>query len=100
MSTTGNFVDAQTALTWGLVNHVVPHEELLGFCRELGAAMASVDQPSLRRMRATYDEIMLVPGAAAWAYEKQISDEWMAQFDREAFAQRSGSIMARGRSQL
>ena len=29
MSATGNFVDARTALGWGLVNHVVPHPELL-----------------------------------------------------------------------
>ena len=29
MSATGNFVDAATALAWGLVNHVVPHDELL-----------------------------------------------------------------------
>ncbi len=32
LSTTGNFLDAPTALSWGLVNHVVPHEELLPFC--------------------------------------------------------------------
>src|SRR3974390_2669492 len=37
MSITGNYVDAQTALAWGLVNHVVPHEELLPFCRRLPA---------------------------------------------------------------
>ena len=26
MSVTGNYVDAATALVWGLVNHVVPHD--------------------------------------------------------------------------
>ena len=31
MSITGNYVDAETALAWGLVNHVVPHDELLPF---------------------------------------------------------------------
>ncbi|MEO7429611.1 MAG: enoyl-CoA hydratase, partial [Acidimicrobiales bacterium] len=31
MSTTGNFLDAETALAWGLVNHIVPHDELLPF---------------------------------------------------------------------
>src|SRR5262249_37979150 len=40
MSTTGNFVDAQTALAWGLVNHVVAHEELLPFTRALAADIA------------------------------------------------------------
>ena len=29
MSVTGNFIDAQQAYEWGLVNHVVPHDELL-----------------------------------------------------------------------
>jgi enoyl-CoA hydratase/carnithine racemase len=28
MSVTGNYLDAPTALAWGLVNHVVPHEQL------------------------------------------------------------------------
>jgi enoyl-CoA hydratase len=32
MSATGNFVDARTALDWGLVNHVVPHAELTSLC--------------------------------------------------------------------
>jgi enoyl-CoA hydratase/carnithine racemase len=30
-----DFLDAETALTWGLVNHVVAHDELLPFTREL-----------------------------------------------------------------
>src|ERR1700728_235370 len=43
MSATGNFVDAQTALSWGLVNHVVPHADLLTFTRALAADAASCD---------------------------------------------------------
>ena len=35
LSITGNFVDAADALRLGLVNHVVPHEELLPFTRAL-----------------------------------------------------------------
>ena len=35
MSITGNFVDAAEALRLGLVNHVVPHDELLPFTRAL-----------------------------------------------------------------
>ena len=33
LSITGNFVDAAEALRIGLVNHVVPHDELLPFTR-------------------------------------------------------------------
>ena len=36
LSITGNFVDADEALRIGLVNHVVPHEELLPFTRRAG----------------------------------------------------------------
>ncbi len=35
LSITGNFVDAAEALRIGLVNHVVPHDELLAFTRWL-----------------------------------------------------------------
>src|SRR5262245_56125120 len=44
LSATGNFLDAPTALAWGLVNHVVPHDELLPFCRGLAADIVSNDQ--------------------------------------------------------
>ncbi len=56
MSVTGNFVDAPTALAWGLVNHVVPHEELLPFCRQLATDIVSNDQPGVRNVLATYRE--------------------------------------------
>ena len=40
MSITGNFVDADEALRLGLVNHVVPHEELLPFTRAIARDIA------------------------------------------------------------
>src|SRR3954451_8128017 len=42
MSVTGNFIDAQQAYEWGLVNHVVPHDELLPFCRKLATDSISI----------------------------------------------------------
>src|SRR3546814_5376179 len=69
MSTTGNFLDAATALTWGLVNEVVPHDELLPRCQALGRDIASVPAAAARRMPATYDEGSLVDGAGVWAIE-------------------------------
>ncbi len=56
MSVTGNFVDARTALEWGLVNHVVAHDELLPFCRALGADIVTNDQGGVRNVLATYHE--------------------------------------------
>ena len=40
MSITGNFVDADEALRLGLVNHVVPHHELMSFTRALAHDIA------------------------------------------------------------
>src|SRR5437588_421117 len=50
MSATGNFLDALTALEWGLVNHVVAHDELLPFCRRLAADIATNDVAGVARI--------------------------------------------------
>ena len=52
MSLTGNFVAADEALRLGLVNHVVPHDELLPFARGLAADIVSNDQTGVRRLLA------------------------------------------------
>lgn len=43
LSFTGNFLDAKTAEQWGLVNHVVPPEELMPLARKLAADIASIE---------------------------------------------------------
>src|SRR6195256_4818867 len=78
LSATGNFLDAQTALTWGLVNHVVAHDELLPFCRNLATDIASNDPAGVAQILATYDEGSLANDADAWELEVRVSREWMA----------------------
>ena len=46
-SLTGNFLTAEDALRFGLVNHVVPHEELMPVTMELANAIGSCSLPSL-----------------------------------------------------
>lgn len=100
MSFTGNFVDAATALTWGLVNHVVPHGELLPFARKLAADIVSNDQQGVRRMLRTYDEGSRLPGAEAWELEARVSREWQAaMLDPAEIEARRRGIIERGRSQ-
>lgn len=53
MSITGNFVDAHEAFRIGLVNHVVAHEELLGFTHQLAEDIA--DTPAVTEILALYD---------------------------------------------
>jgi enoyl-CoA hydratase len=101
MSTTGNFLDAQTALTWGLVNHVVPHHELLSFCRRLAQDIATIDPRGVRQMLQTYDEGALLDGAGAWALEDEVAARWQgAGLDPAALEQRRQEVVARGRTQL
>ena len=101
MSVTGNFVDARTALEWGLVNHVVPHEELLPFCRQLGADIASNDQPGVRNVLATYREEEAATDAETRRIELRRSREWLesASGVADEVARRRDAVMARGREQ-
>jgi enoyl-CoA hydratase len=102
MSATGNFVDAQTALAWGLVNHVVPHDELLASCRQLAVDITSNDQAGVHRLFQTYDEGALLTGAEAVALEARVGRDWLASgmgggaADVEA---RRRAVVDRGRSQ-
>ena len=42
MSFTGNFLDAAEALQFGLVNHVVAHDELIPFTRRLATDIINI----------------------------------------------------------
>jgi enoyl-CoA hydratase len=101
MSVTGNFIDAAQAYEWGLVNHVVPHDDLLPFCRMLAADSISIDQAAVRRMLATYAESSDTTIAEAWTIEDRVSREWEgAGFDPAAIEARRLGILERGRAQI
>jgi len=100
MSFTGDFVDARTAYEWGLVNEVVPHDRLLPRALEIAAAIASIPPANVRELRAMYDEIGVLAGAAAWARQEELSRAWMrAGFDRGRLAGQREAIVERGRGQ-
>jgi enoyl-CoA hydratase len=101
LSTTGNFLDAETALAWGLVNHVVAHEELLPFARKLAQDIAGVDRRAVAQMLATYDGGSLRDGAGAWDLEGEVSAAWVGTgLDPAVIEANRQSVVARGRTQL
>lgn len=101
MSATGNFIDAQTALGWGLVNHVVPHDDLFTFTRTLAADIVSNDQAAVRQIFATYDEGVEHASGHAWAIEERVAGEWLgASFDLAEVERRRQAIIDRGRAQV
>jgi enoyl-CoA hydratase len=100
MSYTGNFLDAQEALGWGLVNHVVPHEELIPFTRKLATDIAGNDQRGVRQIRATYTEVAGGTVDDGWRTENRDAKAWVSQgVDPAEVARRRAAIQERGRSQ-
>jgi len=101
MSATGNFVDARLALEWGLVNHVVDHDELLPFARRLAADIVSSDQRALRAILATYEEASRVTGGEAWDVEARAAAVFQrGGVDPTDIERRRLGIVARGRAQV
>jgi enoyl-CoA hydratase len=100
MSATGNFIDAGLALAWGLVNHVVPHDQLLGFARGLAADIVSSDQRAVGAILATYEEASRVPTGEAWDVELRAAAVFQrGGVDPADIERRRLGVVERGRSQ-
>jgi enoyl-CoA hydratase len=98
MSFTGNFLGAEEALQFGLVNHVVPHEELLPFTRALAADIVGNEAEAVRQIKATYAAI--AHDDDAWEKEARDARAWQrTMFRAEKVAERRAEIQRRGRSQ-
>lgn len=65
ISLTGDFVDAATALRIGLVNHLVPHADLLPFTMKLARAIAEQPRAMVSALRHDWDESVGPPVAEA-----------------------------------
>jgi enoyl-CoA hydratase len=98
MSFTGNFLSAEEAFHFGLLNHVVPHDDLLPVTRRLAFDIIGNDQAGVRQIRRTYAEV--TADADGWAIEARDATAWRAAaFDPAKVAARRDAIMARGRQQ-
>ena len=100
LSSTGNFLDAHTAYAWGLVNHVVEHDELLPFCRGLADDIAGNDPAAVAQLMRTYDDGSLLTAGEALDLELRRSAEWLAQRSTDDFDARRRAVTERGRTQI
>ncbi|CAN5827435.1 enoyl-CoA hydratase [soil metagenome] len=101
MSATGNFLDAPTALAWGLVNEMVPHGDLLPRARALAADIVSNDRRAVRQILATYAEGSLQTAAEAWETEARADRAWQGQgIDPAEVEARRRAVTERGRTQI
>jgi enoyl-CoA hydratase len=101
LSLTGNFLTAHDALAWGLVNHVVDHDQLLPTARRLALDIAGNDQAGVRHLLATYAEVAAGTVAQGWEAEARRAREWAAGgIDPARVEARRRAIIDRGRDQL
>jgi enoyl-CoA hydratase len=100
MSLTGNYVDADTALAWGLVNRVVAPQVLLDHCLGLAADMSETDPTTrneIKRLIELSGESTLIEGLE---HEREANQtHWQNAFSRERVAASRAQIQARARVQ-
>ena len=100
MSYTGNFLTAEEAFHWGLVNRVVAHADLIPTCRRLAADIIGNDQPGVRQIRATYTAVAGTTVADGWDVEARDGKAWLKKnFSAEEVERRRAAIIERGRTQ-
>ena len=99
LSLTGNFLDAQTACDWGLVNRVVAPAELMPVARRLAEDMATIPLAMSIQYKAMIDDGFALPFGEAMALEHERSSAWNAGVTPELVEKNRLEVLARGRKQ-
>src|SRR5215468_2895484 len=99
LSLTGNFLLAEQAAAWGLVNRVVAPEELLPTCRSLAKDMLSCVPEMLRSLKRVIDEGFATTLSEGLKIEHQAWQARARQVTPDAIAERRTAIQQRGRRQ-
>ena len=98
ISLTGNFVDAQQALDWGLVNRVVPQAELLSVCEALANDIATTDPATRSEVLRVIDEGWHTTLTEGMALEQRATNAHDRQHrSASKVAERRKAIQQRGR---
>lgn len=100
ISLSGNFVDAATALRIGLVNHLVPHAELLPFTLKLARSIAEQPSAMVKALRRDWDESMGTPVAEGrQVHARHARQGGFGGNSGSEIAQRREGVLARSRDQ-
>lgn len=97
LSLTGRFCDAAEAARAGLVNRVVPHDQLLEVAMQVATDIATNDRAAVAALKQLYDENARGTAAEAYARERERFRAW--RIDPAAVAARRQGIIERGRRQ-
>jgi len=100
LSLTGNFLDAQTAYAWGLVNRVVTPEQLLPTCKALAKDILSTEPKTRREIKRLIDLGWGTTFSEGMALELEASEAHSrTEVTPERVAARRAGIQSRGRTQ-
>ncbi|MCY1671300.1 enoyl-CoA hydratase [Novosphingobium sp. SL115] len=99
LSLTGNFIGAEQALAWGLVNRVVAAQDLVSTAIALAQDMASIDPHMVMAYKNLIDEGYALAFGDGLALEAQLSSEMNGQVDAGVVEARRREVMERGRTQ-
>ncbi|WP_310474869.1 enoyl-CoA hydratase [Sandarakinorhabdus sp.] len=99
LSLSGNFLDAATAERWGLLNRVVPAEELVAAATRLAHDMATIAPGFSRGYKRLINDGYELPFGAAMALEAERSTAVNSQVSAAEVEAARGAVQERGRQQ-
>ena len=100
LSLTGNFLGAEQALAWGLVNHVVDADQLLPKALALAADMLSALPEMLVAYKRVIDQGFATTLGAGLALETAVHRAWIQTMDQATLEARRTAVRQRGQGQL
>lgn len=98
LSLTGNYLGAEQACAWGLVNRVVAAEDLLATCLELAHNIQSCDPATMRTYKRLLDDGFDLALGEAMALEQEVGRAHQRP-SHEDLEKRRLKVMDRGRKQ-
>ena len=99
VSLTGNFISAETACDWGLVNRVVEPDELMPACYALAEDIISCQQDIVRKHKALINDGFGKSFSAGMALEAEVFAETRKASTGETVEAARQAVIDRGRKQ-
>lgn len=98
LSFTGNFLEAETAERWGLVNHVYEPDELVPAALKMADDMTKTQPVLLKKYKALIDDGFAMPFGEALKEEVRRSAEHAASVSAESVEEARKAVTERGRT--
>jgi len=99
LSLTGNYLGAEQALEWGLVNLIVQPDQLLETCRSLANDIVSCPQKVIAEYKQLIDKGYEMNLADALAYESETALAWAHKISSGNIAANWQQLQERGQQQ-